>query len=170
LGINELSTNDGLYTTYTSGFRHLYALLLKILHSPEDAEDIVQDVFCKICEIEPREFYPPVESFLFKMVQNLAIDFQREEKNSVRRGIVSLETLSEEIPVKKSPENESQIKQFVESLPYDQRTTIQLHNFEDLTILETADALGLKEKMTDSLIRHGLNTLPENLLEYANPT
>lgn len=54
----------------------LFQKAVEILQNNEEAEDIIQDVFCKLYEIDPH----PIKSadlFLFKMTENMAIDLYR---------------------------------------------------------------------------------------------
>jgi len=91
-----LKTKDQeLFTIlYKRMYRPAYALAKRILHSPEDAEDIAQDVFCKLCELDPEpEPIRSAESFLFKMVQNLSLNLHRDDNTGVREGMVSLTKL-----------------------------------------------------------------------------
>ena len=87
-----LKTKDqGLFTLIYERMRHaLYSLALRLLESPADAEDVVQDVFCKLLEVEPEEIRS-AESFLFRMVWTRAIDHQRHENGGIRDGLRSLD-------------------------------------------------------------------------------
>ncbi len=157
---------------YERMHQRLYGLALQML--PNDAEDIVQDVFCKLCELEPREFYPPAESFLFRVLWNLAIDRQRHEQGGAGAKMVSLTTLKlEEEPIDERMESASeraekrelweQVKDAVDLLPPRQQKAIRLYYWQDLTIAETAEMLGIEEDAAETLIRRGRDRLRKML-------
>ncbi len=70
----------------------LYALAFRILKSRDDAEDIVENTFCKLYKLE-KEPIRSAESFLFKITQNLALDSRLAKRRGIRRGMVSLTSM-----------------------------------------------------------------------------
>ncbi len=89
-----LKTKDReLFTVLHERMRkRMYALAMKIIKSPETAEEIVQDVFCKLLDVVPQEIRS-AESFLFRMVWTRALDHCREDHRGIRGGMISLELL-----------------------------------------------------------------------------
>jgi len=82
-----LRTKDnGLFTAlYERMHDGLCAVARRI--APKDADDVVQDAFCKLCRLEPQEVNP---GFMVKMVQNLAICRSRcrKQKREVSLDVV----------------------------------------------------------------------------------
>jgi len=62
--------------------RKLYAFLMKLLNSKEDAEEIVQETFIKIWE-KREEFIDgyPFDSYLFKIAKNAFLNLNRKKVN-----------------------------------------------------------------------------------------
>lgn len=74
----DLSALGVLYDRYSGP---LYGYLMRMTGSREEADDILQDTFCKL--IEKLERYHPrgkFKSYLFRIAHNLAIDSLRRQK------------------------------------------------------------------------------------------
>lgn len=82
----------------------MYALALRFVRSPDDAEDIVQNVFLKLASIEPQEI-KSAKSFVFRMVKTISLDHRRKEKRH-RRKLQSLGLCSPRMPVESDPDFE----------------------------------------------------------------
>ena len=133
------------YSTHKS---RLYAIAYSKLHSKEDAEDAVQEVFTRIAD-KPEKFFdiPPENRTAYAdvIVRNIAIDmFNRKNKAPV-------EPLEENIPEEMvSLENglfgkisRDEILKFVDGLPITQREVLMLHCFFGLSIDDTAQRLNI---------------------------
>ena len=92
-----LKTKDReLFTILHERMRdRLYSLALHMIHLPDDAEDIVQTVFCKLCKARSQEIRS-AEGFLKTMTKRAALDHQRKEHSGVREGMISLDAYAGE--------------------------------------------------------------------------
>lgn len=194
-------TDEELLTEYFTTKRHdaltmlhdrmrdrLYALALHMLHSPEDAEDVVQAVFLKLCNLAPREV-SSAEAFLKTMVKHLALNRQRDNESGVRHGMVSLETFEPTEWIEDDSEFDGRIapkhrdvadssvtsvesqaqtnelwqktKAALGGLSPTQREAIELYHCRGLEPAEIASVLGVKEKTVRTRIRRGMAELRE---------
>jgi len=108
----------------------MYALALRFVRSPDDAEDIVQNVLLKLASIEPQEI-KSAKSFVFRMVKNLSLNHRRREKRHSRK-LRSLKVRSPKQPVESDPDFEHD-----EDSPHDIVDTKSLSPEEQLEVRET---------------------------------
>ena len=183
--------SDLLDVLYRRMHRKLCTLAIRILDSSEDGEDIVQDVFCKLCELEPQPIRS-AESFLFRMVQNMAIDLKRHNESGVRHDMISINAFEEDenddmtyrskrnlaSMVLVAPDSREEdhgrelseeVKTAMNNLPEEQREAVELYYARGLTIPETAEILGIKENTAESRIRRGIKALRNALVPNVTP-
>lgn len=167
-------------------YGRLHPTLLKkarrILHSCEDAEDVVQDALHKLLELDT----PPVKAgYLLKMVQNLAIDLRRRKASGLRRDMESLDDEAHpeivcepidppDVQLQKE-EDRQEVRDALGQLTSKQRRALEVYYDEAITIAGTARELGIGEDAAESLIRRGRDRMRRILgspvscaEEYAN--
>ena len=176
---------------YGCMYTRLYAHALQMMKSANDAEDVVQDVFVKLLELEPQEIRC-AESFLFRMVWSRAIDCHRHEKAGVRDGMISLEILERREKARmfsNSKEDDEasnfdgiadrriefaegheyrmklwkETKSVLAELPDDQRKAVEDYYCHGLTIDEIAEMEGIPWQTIRSRIRRGMSVLRDAL-------
>lgn len=142
---NEEQRNE-LSKFYSKHKNRLYSIAYSKLHSKEDAEDAVQELFSEIAD-KPEKFFevPPDDRLAYTdvMLRNIAVDmFKRKNK-------VQVEELNEDIEdIHASLENtlfdgigHSEVIEFVNHLPTMRRNVLMLHCFFDIPIKEIAQRL-----------------------------
>lgn len=188
----QTKSNDLLTILHERMRRKLLSVAIRILGSPDDAEDVVQDVFCKLCELEPQPIRS-AESFLFKMTQNLALNLKKHNGSGVRKGMASINAFERweakdkddwighrrhvaidaiVEPVAKDSGGEEvqwqelsrEVRGAMNDLPENQREAVQLYYARGLTIAETAEVLGIGEQNANSLIHRGIKALRDSLV------
>ena len=82
---------DSIYSIYMSLRGSLARAVLGIV-PPKEIEDIVQETYVRVCQIERKEKIREPRSFLFKTVRNLALD---HVKRAESRLVVSVEETGE---------------------------------------------------------------------------
>ncbi|GIN74906.1 hypothetical protein J14TS2_53810 [Bacillus sp. J14TS2] len=70
---------EELYELYDQHRGLLFTLAYQLTGSAADAEDAVQEVFVKVCDIHPERLEEP-KAYLCKMVTNYCIDLQRSAR------------------------------------------------------------------------------------------
>ena len=71
-------SNDSLiYKVYLASRRSLWRAVSRIV-PPHEIEDIVQETYVRICQIEHKENISSPKSFMFTIARNLALDHQKQ--------------------------------------------------------------------------------------------
>jgi len=157
-------------------FRKYYVRLCafanKFLNNPEEAKEIVQDVFSKIWE--GRDAIDPeysLKSYVFKIAQNLSINKLRRIKVESTYAeiykLVYIEHLEfsahESLLAKELEEN---MNQAVMKLPTECRKVFELSRIEGLKYKEIADTLNISVKTVEAQMSKALKSLRLELSDY----
>jgi RNA polymerase sigma-70 factor (ECF subfamily) len=169
------SERRALAEIYENYARSLYAVALRILHDPAEAEDIVHDVFItlwtKAGDFDASRGAP--STWLFALARNRAIDrlrlrtrqtdvLQQSYSNEVAPLAPSAsESMSEPLWLR---EKAATVRSAVESLDPDQRHALELAFFSGMTQREIAAKLGTPLGTVKARIRRGLLRLREKLV------
>lgn len=123
---------EQVYQTYGSS---LYRFCLLQMKNPADAEDILQEVFCKRLYQAPAFSSPDHERrWLFRVALNQCRDAWKRSSRSE----LPLETASDAV----TPEELGLLEQ-VSELPEKERTVLHLHYWEGYALREIAALLGV---------------------------
>ncbi|MEW6998631.1 RNA polymerase sigma factor [Colwelliaceae bacterium BS250] len=88
-------SNDTLfYKTYLSSRKTISRLVARIV-PPHEIEDIVQETYVRICQIENKENISSPKSFMYKIARNLALDYQKQAHVRLVDGIENMEALEQ---------------------------------------------------------------------------
>lgn len=128
----------------------LYRLALRITLNPQEAEDIVQDTMIKVWNRRDSwDEIENIEAFSMTICRNLSLDTMKRKG----RQDASLDDMPFERPdtggdpftnlVHK--DNLDRIRKVMDSLPENQRTCMQLRDFEGLSYREIAEIVGVTE-------------------------
>ena len=141
--------------------RHLpkaHAIARRMLYSPQDAEEAVQDAFGKVW-VNAAGFDSSKAAFgtwFYRILANTCIDVSRRRPAASVNLESLMDTLSDNAPMPDeivSSKMESQrIRQAVQLLPEKQRMAVILCYFEDLTNPQAAEAMGLHIKALEGLL------------------
>ena len=155
---------------YRRYWERLALQVLRVIHSREDARDIVQEVFVSIwkrrMEIEVKG---PLTGYLLKSVRNIAIRYI--EKNITRDNY--LQTLSDSIVMDKADpagyceyrELQHKLKQAVAGLPPKMQEVYLLSRNERMSYKEIADRLGIAENTVRKQLSNALKLLRTSVSE-----
>jgi RNA polymerase sigma-70 factor (ECF subfamily) len=129
----------------------VYALCYRVIGNAEDAKDISQLVFLKLWE--NLEKYDPqfaFDTWLYRMVTNVAIDFMRNRQsreNAVNSTLRLVKTAAdaEQGVVVQRKEVETVFEEVSSVLTPKQKTIFVMNQMEDLTSAEIARILGCRE-------------------------
>ncbi|HSP36070.1 MAG TPA: RNA polymerase sigma factor [Thermoanaerobaculia bacterium] len=129
----------------------VYSLCYRIIGNPEDAKDISQLVFIKLWEnlekYDPRYAF---DTWLYRMVTNVAIDFIRNRQsrdNAVNSNLRLVKTATdpEQTVVVQRKEVETVFTEISACLSPKQKTIFVMNQMEDLSSAEIAKVLGCRE-------------------------
>jgi RNA polymerase sigma-70 factor (ECF subfamily) len=129
----------------------VYALCYRIIGNPEDAKDISQLVFIKLWEnLEKYDSKYAFDTWLYRMVTNVAIDFIRNRQsreNAVNSNLrlVKTSTDAEQGVLFQRKEIETVFNDVASVLSPKQKTIFVMREMEDLPSSEIAMILGCRE-------------------------
>lgn len=142
----------------------LFRLASRLLDDPEEAQDIVQEVFIKLWNRrEKLDEYRSVEALAVVTTRNLCLDKLKAKKYPTER----LENLKSDVP---EPTMETKkeftdlaeiIKEIIGQLPEQMKTIMQLRDIEGYDFEEIAGILG----MTENAIRVNLSRARKKVRE-----
>ena len=137
---------------------NLYRVLLAILHSPEDAEDALQEVFLRVAKGRMKRARD-VRTYLHTCARHLALDILRRRKRE------QLWQESETECEVAAPENNSDLQVLLQHLPVEQREVIALKVWEEMTFAQIAPIVRASPNTVASRYRYGIEKLRALLQE-----
>jgi RNA polymerase sigma-70 factor (ECF subfamily) len=166
------SVFDELYQKY---HHDVFQFLFYMVRNKEHAEDLVQEVYIRVFKSYYRfEGKSSEKTWLFSIARNVAIDFFRKQKGWKDRllekfdwsinQVKDVHPLPEELTVQKE-----EIKSVYECLGHctiDQRAVIILRYLQDLSIAETAQALGWTESKVKTTQHRSLKVLKKQMESF----
>ena len=117
----------------------LYKICIVILCNEQDAQDAIQDTFCRYLEKRP-EFRDEEheKAWLIRVATNICRDMVRFR---LRHPKVCIDELEDSLA---APEHRETLRELLE-LPLKQKTVVYLHYVEGYQVKEIADILGITE-------------------------
>ncbi len=154
----------------------LFSLALRMLQKPEDAEELLQEVFTKIwkdaASYDPSRGAPL--AWAITMTRHKAIDRIRSVTRRLRlndEAGADAEILPPDIPqparAAEQAENALAVRGSLETLPAEVRETLELAYFSGLSQSQIAEKLSLPLTTVKSRIRRGMMQLRQTLQHYA---
>ncbi len=152
-------------------FKSLHSYAYTFMKDDELAEEIVQNVFCRIWEKRDQlKTDGSLKAYLYRSVHNESLNYLKQQKtraalqvhygNSDEEGSAQA---SEKIMV---AELETHIKKALDELPQQCRTIFQLSRFEQLKYQQIADQLNLSVKTVENQMGKALKVLRLKLAEF----
>lgn len=138
--------------------------------SAATAEDIVQDLYVRLSEIEaPADLHSP-EAFLYRMATNLMLDRAKARRRTEARddawsraaGGGGPEPVAQEAPADDAVASRQRLRKLVaalDRLPPQAAAAFRLHKFDGLTHGEVAARLGVSRSSVEKYIMSALKAL-----------
>lgn len=157
-------------------FNEYYGLLksygMRFMDDPEDAEEVVQDVFVKFWEkcdaLAPDS---SVKSYLYRSVHNTCLNFIKHQKvkDSYRQYVINfMEEAQESASLESGSDNvQERIMREIDNLPPRCSEIFKLSRYEGLKYQEIADHLSISIKTVEVQMGKALKTLRERLKDLA---
>jgi len=89
-----MSKDTLFYKAYLTSRESLSRLVSRIV-PPHEIEDIVQETYVRICQIENKEGINSPKSFMHKTARNLALDYQKQANVRLVEGVENMEALEQ---------------------------------------------------------------------------
>ena len=149
--------------------RPVFAFLVRMLGSPEEAEDLCQDTFMKVIKAADR--YRPdgkFQSWLFRVAGNQARSRLRRRKilrwlpltddydNATSQGPDALDTMA-------GQEERDMVQEAMARLPERQRQAIVLKQYHDMSYQEIAEAMDTSVSSVQMLLHRAMTALKKDL-------
>ena len=167
--------------------KKLFDFIRYRVSSPEDAEDVLQDVYFQFSRaLENPEPIEKVSSWLFTAARNRIIDFYRKKKTEPFSSFARPESEDDDnllepfdflASEKNTPEDEYTKKLFwevlqegLEELPEEQRSVFEMHELQGMSFNDIAEVTGEPLKTLLSRKHYAVKRLREHLREYYNET
>ena len=142
---------DQVYEAYGPS---LYRFCLLHMKNPSDAEDVMQEVFCKRLYRAPKFRSPEHErNWLFQVARNQC----RDELRRMRRTELPLEA-AEHVSI---PPAQLSLLEQASNLPEDQRTALHLYYYEGYQAEEIARWLNISVSSVKMRLKRGRDALRE---------
>lgn len=165
---------SGEAAAFDALFRRFYAPLCRYARSltdgdPDEAEDIVQQVFIKLWEQRASLGVQwSVKAYLYKMVHHRCLNRLRDAQIRDRYKVYNAAQLEQ--PHEHQPgaaaELGARIQQALDRLPVECRRIFELSRFEELKYREIADQLGISIKTVETQMGKALRLMRTELAEY----
>ena len=159
---------EALAAAYDAYGSLAYGLALRILGTQTEAEDVVQESFLALWrQAERLDAEKGLRSYLLSIVHHRAIDRLRRR---VRRPEAELDL---DLPIPSNDEDPADtavraderetVRAALSALPVDQQRTVEAVYFQGLTMVETAERLGVPVGTVKSRLRLALGRLRQEL-------
>jgi RNA polymerase sigma-70 factor, ECF subfamily len=164
---------DSVFEELYQKYHHdVFQFLFYMVRNKEHAEDLVQEVYIRVLKsYDHFEGRSSEKTWLFSIARNVAIDFFRKQKGWKQRILEKFDWgahqtkdedhIPEEIAVQK--EEIKWVYNCLNQCTVDQRAVIILRYLHDLTITETAIALGWTESKVKTTQHRSLKVLRHHM-------
>ena len=150
-----------LASLYNKYCNQIYRLALSYTCSPQDAEDIVQSVFLKLYEKNPRLDKEKEKAWLIQVTVNCCKDLL---KSHWRRNRKDFDSISES-QLTYMTEEESELFLAVMNLPLKYRGVVHLHYYEGYSFKEISKFLKISTSAVSMRLHRSRELLREQLKE-----
>ena len=165
----DMASLEALYARYAS---YVYSLAMRMLGRPEEAEEVVQDVFWQLwkTETEYDAARAAFRTWLFAITRNRCLDrLRRRRSPSGDEGPRS----ASPAPAPSDPEQQAILAErqkhvvaAFQALPEPQRRVLEMGFFNGLTHREIAERLGEPLGTVKSRIKMGMDKLKDSLRSF----
>ena len=157
----------------------VYNTVLGIVQSPEDAEDVSQEVFVQVYEsVHGFKGDSKLSTWIYRIAVTKSLDHLRRKKRKKRFAFVqSLFGKNDELIndppeffhpgiAAENKENASMLFKAIAALPENQNAAFVLNKVEGLSYQQIADVMNLTESAVDSLLHRAKSNLKKKLENY----
>jgi RNA polymerase sigma-70 factor, ECF subfamily len=155
-------------------YERVYAFLRRLAANDADAADLTQRTFSRVWQALPTfAGRSSVASWMHGIAYHVYVDWRRADGHTEARsnewwaGRPAQEALPDEIV--EHADLAAAVYGSVDEIEPDLRHTVQLHYYQDLTLQETADALGVATSTIKYRLRQALAELQKRLAPRQTP-
>ena len=168
--VERARCGDGAAATELIGlfYERIYAFLRRLTANDADAADLTQRTFARVWQALPTfAGRSSVASWIHSIAYHLYVDWRRADRHTEPRSNQwwaarpTAESQPDEIVA--HTDMAATVYGTVHELESDLRDTVQLHYYQDLTLQETADAMGVATSTVKYRLRQALAELQKKL-------
>jgi RNA polymerase sigma-70 factor (ECF subfamily) len=154
-GQGDMAAFEELYRTHAA---RLYSLVLRMIGSPQDAEDLLQDVFLHAYrKLGGFRGESSLGTWLYRLAVNQCLDFLRGRQTKMARVTGSYDDSGMSEPAAPAPVvpnaiSRVDLERAIARLPDGCRTAFVLHDVEGFAHHEVGDMLGVSEGTSKSQV------------------
>ena len=145
---------------------HAYAVAMRILKNPADAEDVIQDAFVKAWVNRHRwdAGRAKFSTWLYRVIVNRCIDLQRLPKSEWLDMVPEpMADVADAVTTIHRRRVYGRLEEALLRLPAQQRVAVVLSYYEDMSNLEVAEVMGTSVGAVESLLKRGRKRLRDLL-------
>ena len=160
-----MSDKENISAVFVTLRRHLARAVSRIV-PPRDIEDVVQETYVRVCQVEQPETIRHPRSFLYTVACNIALDHAKRSESRLSDSLdVEPEDMQHFATARSGDETYDQVAarqefeffcEAVRQLPVQCRRAFVLRKVYGYTQKEIADALGLSESTVEKHIAYGI--------------
>jgi RNA polymerase sigma-70 factor, ECF subfamily len=156
---------------FKTNFKNLHAYAYTIIRDDIMAEEIVQNVFCRLWEKKSRvEIQISLTAYLYRSVYNESLNYLKHLKvraayNNYAQSQMKMNSDNAEKKILLG-DLEIKLNQALSELPEQCRTIFQMSRFEELKYQEIADRMGLSVKTIENQMGKALKRLRLKLVDF----
>jgi RNA polymerase sigma-70 factor (ECF subfamily) len=147
----------------------LYRIALALVGNKDDAEDILQEAYCKLWnKREELKMVNNAEAFSVTLVKNICIDFLRSpQANRHEEQIENVQVACGTSPEKNMEEADEleTVKQLIERLPENQKLVIKLRGLSGCSLEEIGEITNFSATNVRTLLSRARKTIKEQYLK-----
>lgn len=164
--MNKLSGTTAVENIWNDFSKPLKSFIRRHVKNDQDAEDILQDVFCKIHNnIGSLKDGDKIQAWVYKIAKNTITDFYRTQKHELVFTELPEEIISDtENEITANDEVAQCLKAMIDYLPEKYKSAIILTEFQNLNQKELGAKLGLSVSGAKSRVQRARTKLKEMLL------
>lgn len=143
----------------------LFRVALALLGNKDNAEDILQETYCKLWEKRTDlAVINNAEAFSVTIVKNLCLDFLRSPRANRNEDNLDTVTLANHYSPEKEAEEADEInkvRELIERLPENQKQVIKLRGLSDCSMEEIEEITGFSAVNVRTLLSRARKTIKE---------
>jgi len=149
----------------------LYRVAYRLLRDPQEAEDVLQEVFLKVLEHAHRfEPHASVRAWLHRITANHCLNLlrRRHPQQSLDQDDAPVPAAAGATPLEALEERDlsRRLEQLLDTLPENQRRALVLKRFAGLSYQEIGEEMGLTPQAVDGLLKRARQFLKKALQDY----
>lgn len=146
------------------------AWLVRSRVANEDAEELIQEAYCRIAMLETVDHIDRPDAYFFSIVRNLLLRRLKRERVVQIEAIAEIEAYSDDKP---SPEHHAAVRRdyarmlaFIDDLPERCRAVVKLRKIDGWSQKEIAAHLGMTEKAVEKQVWRGVRAIQDAWSEF----